>query len=404
DPGPSHLWRGGFLAAGRRSGEWGEPRAFRRLQLRRPRDYSRQKVRDGDARAPAGDRCGDGLDAQGGGLEQEQDQALPLPASQRRRAEEASRAGAPGLRVRAQALRPGPRAGQQPGRVPRRGRVRRLYAGFWDLRRRGRAADAGGLRPGLHARRGREGRRDLGGRGGEPLRPVPGRDAVRDVRVDLPGGTRQEPRPALRAHGVRPAEPRTSRPLDAREPQRRGLLRPCRRAAVLRQPAHRPCEFVYQHGRLAAGNRRRHGRPVRRLRPLRRRAARGPCPGRAGRLVALVARGQQVGRRRGAVPGRDLQAVGGGFLPARQARQGAGGAPRAQGGPLEHPVPRAQHLGQVGLRGPALPDGGHDRPRRQPGQGVGLAGRRARRDAGRAGCCGPVVQGQGLARAPLPSL
>ena len=88
----------------------------------------------------------------------------------------------------------------------------------------------------------------------------------------------------------------------------------------------------------------------------------------------------------------------------REARQGAGGAPRAQGGPLEHPVPRAQHLGQVRLRGPAVPDEGHDRPRRQPGQGVRLAGRRARRDAGRARRRGPVAQGQGLARAALSSL
>ena len=34
-------------------------------------------------------------------------------------------------------------------------------------------------------------------------------------------------------------------------------------------------------------------------------------------------------------PGGDLQAVGQGLLPARQARRGAGGSSRAQGGPLE---------------------------------------------------------------------
>src|SRR3712207_5662860 len=53
---------------------------------------------------------------------------------------------------------------------------------------------------------------------------------------------------------------------------------------------------------------------------------------------------------------------------------------------------------------PALPDGGHNRPRSKPGQAVRLPGRRARGHARRAGCCGPPAQGQGLARAPLRSL
>jgi len=39
-----------------------------------------------------------------------------------------------------------------------------------------------------------------GAGGGKPLRPVPGRDAVRDIRFAVPGWARQEPGPALRAH------------------------------------------------------------------------------------------------------------------------------------------------------------------------------------------------------------
>jgi hypothetical protein len=80
--------------------------------------------------------------------------------------------------------------------------------------------------------------------------------------------------------------------------------------------------------------------------------ARSRGVGRARRYRAFVVGGEQVGRRRRAVPRRDIPKVGEGFLPGQQARQGEGNAPWEQSGSLEHQVRRTQRFGQEGLRRP----------------------------------------------------
>src|SRR5918998_689113 len=147
------------------------------------------------------------------------------------------------------------------------------------------------------------------------------------------------------SQGIRPAKSGLPRALDAREPQRRVILRTGYSAEVVREPTDGPCEPAHQLGGLPAGRRRRYGRPAVQLRRLRHGVAGGRGVGRARRHRAFMVGGEQVGRRRRAVPRRDIPKVGEGFLPGQQARQGEGNAPWEQSEPLEHQVRRTQRFG-----------------------------------------------------------
>ncbi|CAA9469342.1 MAG: Polyhydroxyalkanoic acid synthase, partial [uncultured Rubrobacteraceae bacterium] len=346
----------------------------RRLTPRGPGSYGQACPR---SRALAGRRPGaDGQDAEGGRLDQEQGQALPIRAEP---GEEASRADPDGLRAHQQAVHPGPHARQQPHRVSRGRGLRRVPARLGRPRRRRRRPLLRGIRARLPRAGGEAGVVDVAGGGLHPLRLLHGRNDGGHPRRPVPRRPPEEPGAAHRAGGLLTREYRAARAVGGRRAPGGGESRRVLRDRAGRDHRHRPAD-----AQARPELRRQPGEHVGEDLP---RQADGE-----------VARHEQVGQRRHPDHGCCVRALDRRLLPGQQARPRRAGSRGQEGRPVEDRDAAAVDSGEEGphLRGAA--GGGGDGPGRERGQGVLRPRRRPRgSDDGEGRQEGPVAQGLFLA-------